>query len=124
MVVAMLFAFATSGCSATSSSAAVDPSSPAWEGGAILVSTAEIPAGIEYKVMGSVQANARAGYKSATTLYPLLAAEARKIGGNAVVNVKKARRVKMLSWAAAEVSGIAVRVDDPQMLKDMPGSYH
>jgi len=121
IVAAMLFAM--SGCATRSSSTAVDPSAPAWEG-QILVSPAAIPSGIEYKVMGSVQANAKVGYDSAASLYLLLAAEAKKIGANAVVNAKGGRRVTAFSWSAAYVSGIAVKVDDPQMLKGLPGSYH
>ena len=121
VVVSMLFA--VSGCSTTSSSNAIAPLGAAWEG-PILVSQAAIPAGIEYKVIGSVQADARAGYDSAASLYPLLAAEAKKIGANAVVNAKGGRRVTAFSWSAAYVSGIAVKVDDPQQLKALPGSYH
>lgn len=121
LVVSMLVL--VNGCSTTSSSNAIGPAGPAWEG-PILVSQAPIPAGIEYKVIGSVQADARAGYDSAVSLYPLLAAEARKIGANAVVNAKGGRRVTAFSWSAAYVSGIAVKVDDPQLLKALPGSYH
>jgi uncharacterized protein YbjQ (UPF0145 family) len=88
------------------------------------VTQSAIPAGVEYKVLGSVQADARAGYDSAVSLYPLLAAEAKKIGANAVVNAKGGRRVTAFSWSAAYVSGIAVKVDDQQLLKSLPGSYH
>lgn len=121
IVVSMLFVI--NGCSTTSSSNAIAPVGPAWEG-PILVTQAAIPAGIEYKVIGSVQADARAGYDSAVSLYPLLAAEAKKIGANAVVNARGGRRVTAFSWSAAYVSGIAVKVDDPQLLKALPGSYH
>jgi hypothetical protein len=105
---------------ATSTSTAVGSSSPAWKG-PILVSPAEIPSGIEYEVIGSVQANAN---DSAANLYPLLAAEAKKIGANAVVNANGGRRVTPFSWSAPYVSGIAVKVDDPQILRGLPGSYH
>lgn len=121
IVVSMLLM--VNGCSTTSSSNAIAPAGPAWEG-PILVSQASIPAGIEYKVIGSVQADARAGYDSALSLYPLLAAEAKKIGANAVVNAQGGRRVTAFSWSAAYVSGIAVKVADPQLLKALPGSYH
>ena len=115
--------FALNGCSTTSSSTAIGATGPAWEG-PILVSQATIPSNIEYKVIGSVQADARVGYDSAASLYPLLAAEAKKIGANAVVNAKGGRRVTAFSWSAAYVTGIAVKVDDPQKLKGLPGSYH
>ena len=88
------------------------------------MSQSAIPSGIEYKVIGSVQADAKVGYDSAASLYPLLADEAKKMGANAVVSAKGGRRLTAFSWSAAYVSGIAVRVDDPQLLKGLPGSYH
>ncbi len=122
-VVGVALLLALSGCSTTSSSNAVGAVGPTWEG-PILVTQAAIPAGIEYKVVGSVQADARAGYDSAASLYPLLAAEARKIGANAVVNAKGGRRVTAFSWSAPYVSGMAVRVEHPEKLKGLSGSYH
>ena len=123
LVAALSAVFALNGCSTTSSSTAVGPTGQIWEG-PILVTQAAIPDGISYKVLGSVQADARVGYDSAASLYPLLAAEARKIGANAVVNAKGGRRVTAFSWAAAYVNGIAVKVDDPEKLKGLSGTYH
>lgn len=123
VLVAVAMLFVLNGCSTRSSSAAHGPKGPAWEG-PILVSQSAVPAGIQYKVIGSVQADARAGYDSATSLYPLLAAEAKKLGANAVVNTTGGRRVTALSWSAAYVKGTAIKVDDPEKLKGLPGSYH
>jgi len=118
---AMLLAL--NGCSTTSSSKATGPTGAAWDG-PVLVSQSAVPAGIQYKVIGSVQADARAGYDSATSLYPLLAAEAKKLGANAVVDTTGGRRVTAFSWSAAYVKGTAIKVDDPQKLKGLQGSYH
>jgi len=120
----LAIAFLVGGCSTTSSSSVVS-STPvsAWTG-PVFVSESQLPAGIQYKVVGSVQADARAGYDSSTALYPFLASEARKIGANAVVGVVDGRRVTAFSWSAAHVSGIAVRVEDPEKLKGLSGSYH
>ncbi|MBL8484716.1 MAG: hypothetical protein JNJ60_21155 [Rhodocyclaceae bacterium] len=115
--------FATIGCSTTSTSTAVGPTGPAWEL-RILVSQAAIPSGIEFKVIGFVQAEARVGYDSVASLYPLLAAEARKLGANAVVNAKGGRRLTAFSWFAAYVSGTAVKLDNPATLNGLPGTYH
>lgn len=122
-VVAAVMVFTLTGCSTTSSSTAIGPTGPAWEG-PVFISQAALPEGIEYKVLGTVQADAKAGYDSVVTLYPLLAAEARKIGANAVVDAKGGRRLTAFSWAAAYVIGTAVKVDDPQKLKGLPGTYH
>lgn len=123
VVVGVAVLLALNGCSTTSSSNAVGPVGRTWEG-PVLVTQAAIPAGIAYKVVGSVQADARAGYDSAASLYPLLAAEARKIGANAVVNATGGRRVTAFSWSAPYVSGIAVKVEDPGKLKGLSGSYY
>jgi uncharacterized protein YbjQ (UPF0145 family) len=53
-----------------------------------------------------------------------LAAEAKKIGANAVIGATGGRRMTAFSWAAAYVSGTAVKVEDPEKLKGLAGSYH
>ena len=113
------------GCAATSSSTPVagGQQAAAWTG-QVYVSEGRLPESVKYKVMGTVEANARSGYDSGTALYPMLADEARKLGANAVVEVTGARRVTALSWAAAYVKGVAVRVDDADALKKLPGSSH
>ena len=122
-VVAGAMLLVLTGCSTTSSSTPIGATGPAWEG-PVFISQVALPEGIAYKVLGTVQADAKAGYDSVVTLYPLLAAEARKIGANAVVNAKGGRRLTAFSWAAAYVIGTAVKVDDPQKLKGLPGMYH
>lgn len=74
--------------------------------------------------LGSVTANARIGYDSATALFPLLAGEARKMGANAVINAAGGHRVTAFSWGAADVHGTAVKLKDPEQLKGLPGTYH
>ncbi|HUQ28245.1 MAG TPA: hypothetical protein VM051_06615, partial [Usitatibacter sp.] len=92
--------------------------------GPVFVTQQPLPAGMDHQVIGSVSADANAGYDSVTSLYPALAAEARKIGANAVVSAKGARKVTALSWSAPYATGIAVRVKDPQKLKALEGSAH
>ena len=75
-------------------------------------------------MLGTVKANFRAGYDSAESLYPLLAAEAKKLGANAVVNAQGGRRVTAFSWSAAHVSGTAIRVGDTESLRRLSGSYY
>jgi hypothetical protein len=122
LAVALLLA---AGCATTSSSNVISSASPveAWAG-PVFVTQQPLPAGVEHTVIGSVSADANAGYESVTTLYPALAAEARKIGANAVISAKGARKVTALSWSAPYATGIAVRVKDPQKLKGIEGSSH
>jgi hypothetical protein len=112
------------GCSPVSSSNAVPASPASGSEGPVLVSQQAVPTGIEYKVLGTVKANFRAGYDSAESLYPLLAAEAKKLGANAVVNAQGGRRVTAFSWSAAHVSGTAVRIGDTESLRRLSGSYY
>lgn len=114
----------SAGCSPVSSSNAV-PASPAGKSeGRVLVTQQAVPGGIEYKVLGTVKANFRAGYDSAESLYPLLAEEAKKLGANAVVDAKGGRRVTAFSWSAAYVSGTAITVGDAESLRRLSGSYY
>jgi hypothetical protein len=121
LLVAMSVALGS--CSTVVTSNAIAPSATAWTG-QVLVSEAPAPTGLEYKVVGSVQADARAGYDSVVALYPLLAAEAKKLGANAVVSAKGGHHVSAFSWAAPYVTGLAIHVDDPQKLKAIPGAYY
>ena len=112
------------GCSPVSSSTAVAASPASESEGPVLVSREAVPTGIEYKVLGTVKANFRVGYDSAESLYPLLAAEAKKLGANAVVNAKGGHRVTAFSWSAAFVSGTAIRIGDTESLRRLSGSYY
>lgn len=121
---ALAAAFLVAGCASTATSTVTAPAtSPKWSG-PVVVSEAALPAGIKHVVIGTVQAEAKAGYSGGASLYPLLATEARNIGANAVVSVTGGRRVTAFSWAAPYVSGVAVRVEDPSKLKGLAGTSH
>ena len=112
------------GCATTSSSNVVSSTSHAAWAGPVFVTQKALPAGVDHTVIGSVSADANAGYDRVESLYPALAAEARKIGANAVINAKGARKVTALSWSAPYATGIAVKVNDPQKLKGLEGSSY
>ena len=121
---ALPVAILVASCAATSTSNVTGPTTvPKWDG-PVFVSQAPLPAEIKHTVIGTVQADARAGYSGAESLYPLLAIEARKIGANAVVSATGGRRVTAFSWAAAYVSDTAIRVAEPEKLKGLAGSSH
>ena len=112
------------GCSATSSSRAFEPSAVSPSQGPVFVSQNSIPAELGHKVLGSVKANARTGTDRVEKLYPLLAEEARKMDANAVFNARGGHAPAAFSWAAPFVTGQAVRVDDPEKLKGIAGSFY
>lgn len=92
----------------------------AWTGDAV-VSQAALPEGVEYEVIGTVNAESTFGYAAVETLYPSLAEEARKIGANGVINVKGGRKVTFTSWSAAHASGTAIKVENPADLDSLNG---
>lgn len=112
------------GCSATSSSRVYERANAPPSTGPVFVSQLPPPADLSYKMIGEVKANARTGYGDANSLYPLLADEARKIGANAVFNAKGFHAPSAFSWAAPYVSGVAVKVDEPEKLKSPNGSFY
>jgi|GEM_PF-4251372 len=111
-------------CSSTSGSTpTAGATKQAAYAGKVFVTEQALPAGVKHTVLGKVRADARAGYSSGTNLYPLLADEARKMGANAVISVEGGRKVTLLSWAAAFVSGTAIKID-PAALKALKGTSH
>jgi hypothetical protein len=115
---------AIAGCSTTSSSRVFEPSAALPVASPVFVSATTVPAGLAYKAIGAVEVEAHAGYDHVEALYPRLAAEARKIGANAVFNAGGGHRLQAFSWAAPYVSGVAVRVDDPAQLRGLAGSFY
>ena len=91
--------------------------------GPVLVTAEKLPEGARFRVLGKVLPGAKGGYDAGATLYPLLAAEARKLGANAVVEVWGMRRPTMLR-AAAYVEGTAVLVQDSEVLGRPKGTNH
>ncbi len=110
-------------CASVSSSAPTAESAPAFEG-QVFVTQSELPEGASFTVLGTVKANARAGYGRVERLYPLLANEARALGANAVVGVEGGRRVSAWSFAAPIANGTAVRIEDEAALGQLPGNRY
>jgi len=110
-----------SGCSTVSSSSVPYVSEDERVSGRIYMTTATVPESAGYKVIGHVKANARKGYDGVQSLYPLLAEEARRVGANAVIEVKGGRTVSAFSWAAPFVGGVAVEIDGVKTLESYGG---
>ncbi|ASJ71971.1 hypothetical protein [Granulosicoccus antarcticus] len=107
-------------CASVSSSVPTAESGSSYAG-KVLVTQSELPEGTSHTVLGTVKANARAGYGNVERLYPLLADEARALGANAVVGVEGGRMMSMWSWAAPTANGTAVRIDNESALSALPG---
>ncbi|WP_077338523.1 hypothetical protein [Pseudocolwellia agarivorans] len=121
--IALVAVFLT-GCKTVSSSSAPYVETNMRVTGPIYMTTATIPESVGYTVIGNVKANARQGYDKVETLYPLIADEAKKVGANAVINVKGGRTVSAFSWAAPFVSGTAIKIDDVSKLESFKGKVN
>lgn len=115
-----LLSFTLASCASVSSSVPTADSGASYAG-KVLVTQSELPENTSHTVLGTVKANARAGYGGVEKLYPLLADEARALGANAVVGVKGSRRMTMWSWSAPAANGTAVRIDSESALGALPG---
>jgi len=111
------------GCASVSSSST--PYVPLSEQtvGSIFITQSDLPSEIEYEVIGLIKANARQGYDSVESLYPMLADEARKVGANAVIKVYGGKTVSAFSWASPYTGGTAVKVKDTEALKKLDGKF-
>lgn len=111
------------GCANVSSTNAEYVNSDQKASGPVFITKSGLPDNVEYEVIGDVKANARAGYASVETLYPMLADEARKVGANAVINVYGGRTVHLFSWAAPYTGGTAIKVKNLDSLKTADGKF-
>ncbi|GAB0152088.1 hypothetical protein MnBA_14880 [Marinobacterium sp. BA1] len=116
-------AITMSGCASVSSSSVPEVALSEQTIGPIFITQTELPPEVEYEVIGQVKANARKGYDSVVTLYPLLAKEARKIGANAVIGVYGGRTVSAFSWASPYTGGMAVKVKNTDSLRSLEGKF-
>lgn len=116
---------ALAACAPVSSSTIADGASagPAWTG-KVHVSQEAPSNDIDHQVIGTVKAEARAGYGSVESLYPLLADEARKMGANGVVGVTGGRKVSAASWSAPHASGTAIKVSNPADMDGLQGASY
>ncbi|KJG02898.1 hypothetical protein [Photobacterium angustum] len=113
----LLLSTIISGCSNVSSSNVPDLPISQQTKGAIYIAKHYLPANVKYTEVGKVKANARYGYDSVVTLYPLLAEEARKIGANAIIDLYGGHTVAAFSWGAPYTGGTAIKVDNIEQLK-------
>jgi uncharacterized protein YbjQ (UPF0145 family) len=111
------------GCASTSSSSASYVPLAEQTVGPIFVTQSDLPADLEYEVIGLIKANARQGYDSAESLYPMLVDEARKVGANAVIKVYGGRTVSAFSWAAPYAGGTAVKISNTEALEKADGKF-
>jgi uncharacterized protein YbjQ (UPF0145 family) len=77
-----------------------------------LVTRASLPATAKYEVLGQLEVG-KVWYGSSRNVLKSLADGARKLGADAVVEVKTWRQPSGWSWAAPHGSGMVVKITEP-----------
>ncbi len=78
----------------------------------VFVTSASLPATTSYEVLGSLEVG-KVWYGSSKKVLQSLADGARKLGADAVVEVKTWKQASGWSWAAPHGSGKAVKITEP-----------
>jgi hypothetical protein len=78
----------------------------------VFVTSASLPVTAKYEVLGSLEVG-KVWYGSSDKLLQSLADGARKLGADAVVEVKTWHQPSGWSWAAPHGSGKAVKINEP-----------
>ena len=115
LLVGLLFASLCAGCAVSdpaASPAAGRPAGPRPGAQSVLLTETPAPTGSSYKVVGFLKVE-RLWYGTADSAKRALAERARKIGADAVVDVKTWFAVGLFAWAAPHASGTAIRLTDP-----------
>lgn len=83
--------------------------------GPVCLLQSPLPETVKHKVVGQIDASKR-WYGGTGALMPLMADEGRKLGADAVVNIRSGQRIGLFAWATPYAYGTAVKVDDPKAL--------
>jgi hypothetical protein len=70
-----------------------------------------MPSAVAYTVVGKAKSSKNT-YGSVSELLPLMAADARAIGADAIINLDTGQRMGMLAWSRPVDAGTAVKLAD------------
>lgn len=74
-----------------------------------------LPVGVTATTIGLIDSSKRT-YGSVNELLPLMAADARRIGADAIVSMDTGQKFGLLAWSRPVGKGTAVKLDDPQSI--------
>ncbi|WP_338758696.1 hypothetical protein [Massilia sp. METH4] len=102
-----------SACAARSTVKLADPQAVKLSAhtGQVCMLRSSLPAGVKHKVVGNID-SAKQTYGSVNELLPLMAADARAIGADAIVNLNTGQKIGAWAWARPVGTGTAVKLDD------------
>ena len=79
--------------------------------GPVCMLKSPLPTGVSYSILGQIDSSKRT-YGSVSELLPLMAADARSIGADAIVNLNTGQKFGLLAWARPVGTGTAVKLKD------------
>ncbi|MYM25755.1 hypothetical protein GTP46_24305 [Duganella sp. FT135W] len=80
--------------------------------GPVCMLKSPLPNNVGYLIIGQIDSSKRT-YGSVSELLPLMAADARNIGADAIVNLNTGQKFGLLAWARPVGTGTAVKLKDP-----------
>jgi hypothetical protein len=102
-------------CAARSTVKLADPQAVklAPHTGKVCMLRSPLPADVKHKVVGNIN-SAKQTYGSVEELLPLMAADARAVGADAVVSLNTGQRIGAWAWARPVGTGVAVKLDNKE----------
>jgi hypothetical protein len=83
--------------------------------GPVCMLKSPLPVGVTATTIGLIDSSKRT-YGSVNELLPLMAADARRIGADAIVSMDTGQKFGLLAWSRPVGKGTAVKLDDPQSI--------
>ncbi|MBS7777704.1 hypothetical protein [Acidovorax sp. CCYZU-2555] len=77
----------------------------------ILMTKGSLPPEVKVEVVGEIRAQ-QSFYGDTSRVYESMAAKARQVGADAVVEVKVKYRVAAFAWGAPSISGVGIKIID------------
>lgn len=113
IVIALIATAALAGCA---SRAAHRPTAGAETAaartGPVCLLQSPLPDAAKHRTLGQIDAGKR-WYGGTGALMPLMADEGRKLGADAVVNIRSGQKVGAFAWATPYAYGTAVKLENP-----------
>jgi hypothetical protein len=89
----------------------------------VFLTDMSLPPSLKYESIGKIDAG-KVTYSPTEGVLILMADESRKLGANAVINLKVWRQPAGWSWSAPHGSGEAIRVGDTNSLAGLTGYWY
>lgn len=104
------------GCASRATHRAAPNEEPAAaRSGPVCLLQSPLPESVRHRTIGQIDASKR-WYGGTGALMPLMADEGRKLGADAVVNIRSGQKIGLFAWATPYAYGTAVKLEDAKDL--------